>query len=144
MSNLIKKIFSVFTLLLIPVSAMAECPDQQELDIQTMVDVDGVTAGGDHGYMDMVTISVPVSVAGVPFDSIQLTYGEVSEYWLPLATKRDDNRVVATLSGYPDSIIVFDFWVNYSDGECALYQAGSIAGAYSNQVQSTLGSGSVD
>ncbi|WOX05054.1 hypothetical protein [Microbulbifer pacificus] len=135
MPKVAMKKLAVLTIFLSSFGALAECPQQRDLDIQTEVKVGGVQAGGNHGYMDVVTISAPSSVEGIPFQNIQLTYGEVSEYWLPLATKNTGSRVLATLSGYSESIKVFEFWVNYSDGTCALYQAGSIAGAYNNHGQ---------
>ncbi|MCG7551183.1 hypothetical protein [Pseudoalteromonas sp. Of7M-16] len=80
--------------------------------------------------MDIVTISVPTVVNSFPFESIQLTYGEVAVYWIPLDTKRHHDRILTTLIGYPASIKDFEFLVNYSNGTCSLYQAGSINSAY--------------
>ena len=108
----------------------ASCPEQKDLNIKTEVILNGVEAGGEHGYFDQVKISVPVTVNEYPLQSIELTFGEVAEYWLPLATKLENGRMVATIVGYRESIQPFEFWVNYSNGKCTLYQAGSIGNAY--------------
>ena len=121
--------------LIVSFDTFANCPEQKDLDIRTSIDVKGVKAGGNHGFMDVVTISAPSSIDGIPFKSIELTYGEVSEYWIPLATTLKNDRFVATISGYSDSINQFEFWVNYSDGKCALYQAGSIGSAYNKLLK---------
>jgi hypothetical protein len=125
----------ILTLFLGSFGVIASCPEQQDLDIQTTIMVNGAEAGGNHGFMDIVTISIPHIVNGIPFQSIELTFGEVSEYWIPLATKIKDERVLASITGYPDSIKPFEFWVNYSDGKCVLYQAGSIGSAYNKALK---------
>ena len=126
----------ILVLFLASFDVLANCPEQQNLDVQTSIAVNDVKAGGDHGYMDIVTISVPKIVNGIPFKSIELTPGDVSEYWIPLATKVKGDRLIATITGYPVSIKPFEFWVNYSDGKCALYQTGSVGSAYNKAIKS--------
>lgn len=127
--------FAITLLSLASFGVLANCPEQQKLNVQTTVTVNGVKAGGDHGFMDVVTISMPQIVNGIPFKSVELTFGEVSEYWIPLATEIKDNRVIAKLTGYPESIKIFEFWVNYSDGKCALNQTGAVASAYNKRIK---------
>ena len=126
----------ILVLFLASFDVLSNCPEQQNLDVQTSIAVNDVKAGGDHGYMDIVTISVPKIVNGIPFKSIELTFGEVSEYWIPLATKVKGDRLIATITGYPVSIKPFEFWVNYSDGKCVLYQTGSVGSAYNKAIKS--------
>lgn len=123
------------TLFSLSFSAFSSCPEQQNLDVQTSIEANGVKAGGNHGFMDVVTISVPKSVSNLPFESIRLTHGEVAEYWIPLDTNLLNNRIVATLFGYQDSIQNFEFWVNYSNGVCSLYQTGTIGDIYTKQLR---------
>lgn len=128
--SMCKKVLLAAILSFISSGVFATCPAQQDLDVKTNIEVNGVKAGGNHGFMDVVTISVPESVNSIPFESIQLTYGEVSEYWIPLATKMHNGRIRTSFNGYPEAIKHFEFWVNYSNGKCLLYQTGSIDQAY--------------
>jgi len=117
---------------------IAECTaiqKQSSLDVKTILISNGVKAGGNHGFMDVINISVPLHISGVPFESIELTYGEVSEYWIPLATKVIDGRVVGSLSGYKESINQFEFSVTYQNDSCILYEAGAISTAYNKPLK---------
>ncbi|MDK2594013.1 hypothetical protein [Pseudoalteromonas obscura] len=120
----------ILSLLFTTCASIANCPEPQSLDIQTSIKKRGVEVEG-HGFMDIVTISVPQSVSRIPFESIQLTYGEVAEYWIPLDTKVYHDRIIAKLNGYQASIEDFEFQVNYTNGLCSFYQTGSISSAYS-------------
>ena len=128
------KKFILSILLVASYPVFASCPVQQDLDIKTKIIPNAVQAGGNHGYFDQVKISVPATVQGLPLINIELTYGEVAEYWIPLATQVESGRIVASIVGYADSIKPFEFWVNYSDGTCNLYQAGSIGSAYNKPL----------
>ena len=118
--------------------SIAECSELQKksgFDIKTILISNGVKAGGNHGYMDVINISVPLDILGVPFQSIELTYGEVSAYWIPLATQIEDGRIIGSLSGYKDSIYQFEFSVTYENDSCILFEAGAISTAYNKPLK---------
>lgn len=113
---------------------LASCPEKSDFDIRTIVQDNAAIAGGNHGHMDVITISLPRSIHNVPFKSIKLTYGEVASYWIPLETKFKNGRLVAVITGYPESIKPFEFVVTYSDGKCAFHQSRSVKNAYNELV----------
>jgi len=112
----------------------AECVKQTNLEFETSV-IEKAAKHGNHGAMDIVKISMHASIKNIPFKSILLFQGELAEFWLPIATTVHGDRVVATITGYTDSIQNFEFLVTYSDGNCHLGEYGIIKSAYNKPLK---------
>ena len=123
------KLFA-FTLLFLSFDCFSNCPKQQNLGIEIIVNIDGFNTG-NHGYMDIVNITMPLSISSLPFKSVQLSKGEeLQEYWIPLATEETNGKIIASFRGYRQSIDSFDLFISYSDGKCILGELSSVKSAY--------------
>ena len=118
--------------------SFSECTAEQNsapINIITSVDISGVKAGGDHGYMDVITIEIPKAILGVPFESIEMTEGEVAEYWIPLQTIAQGDKFVASFSGHKSGILNLEFAVNFQNKNCLLSSYTSVASAYNKSLK---------
>jgi len=124
-----------FTLLFISIGCLADCPKQEDLGVEIRVEVNGFNVG-NHGYMDIVEISMPFSSSSLPFKSVQISKGEeIQEYWIPIATERKEGKIIASFRGYRKSIENFDLFIVYSDGECMLSEFSSVKSAYNKPLK---------
>lgn len=78
----------------------------------------GTKAGGNHGYMDRVIIQAPAELEGLPFSGMELTEGEVANFWIPLAYEVKGGLGSSTISGYEEKINNFEVAVYYGDSSC--------------------------
>ena len=115
------KIFFSILLLLLPSLVAAECPikfEQSDLKIEIEKQPRAIDAGGVHEDMDVIKISVPSHYKGVPIDAMELTKGEVAEFWFPIAFKIDTGKAVTELSGYSQSLAHLEMAIYYMDSRC--------------------------
>ena len=101
--------------------SFAECTEEQkraEIELLVYKEPNGVKAGGKHGMMDRIIIKAPVTVSGIPIEAMELTRGEVSELWIPVAYELSDGVAVTAISGYPDAIKNFEIAVYYKNDNC--------------------------
>ena len=109
--------------------AQAKCTDaQNSQSIEIKIDkiFGAVKAGGNHGYMDIVKVSAPAKVSGVPIHAMKLTKGEVAEFWVPIAFSIDNDFAYTEVTGYSDSIKGFEISVSYLNEQCQLVAQRSI------------------
>lgn len=118
--------------------SFSECTTEQNsapININTTVNISGVKAGGNHGYMDVITIEIPKAILGVPFKSIEMTEGEVAEYWIPVQTIVQGDNVVASFSGHKSRILNLEFAVSFHNKSCILSAYTSVASAYNKSLK---------
>jgi hypothetical protein len=117
--------------------ASAECTDTQsnaKINITIEVLPENVKAGGNHGYMDKVTIQVPLSVEGISLASIELTEGEVAGFWIPLAYEVNNDVAEAEFVGYKSEMKDFEVSVQYESEQCQVSMQ-TMVYAYNQRMQ---------
>ncbi len=72
----------------------------------------------NHGAMDEVLITARTKISGLELSSMELTRGEVSEFFVPLAFVRAGETATATFSGYRSEIESFELLITYSSDSC--------------------------
>jgi len=115
-----KSIFAIVLLLLCS-PTFAECTIEQsssEIDIRVQHIENGVKAGGNHGHMDQIHVSAPAIFKGIPLAAIELTEGEVSSFWVPVAFTITNGVAQTTISGYKESIKDFEIAIYYENQQC--------------------------
>lgn len=101
---------------------IAECTDVQkastiEIEIEQLKN--RARSNGNHDFMDVFQIKAPVLVAGTKLVYMELTEGEVANFWIPLAYKISGDFAVTEITGYRESIKNFEVAVYYRGGECS-------------------------
>ena len=102
-------------------SAYAECTKEQNnkhINVKINHIANGVKAGGNHGYMDVVHIEVPAIFEGIPLTAMDLSEGEVSSFFVPVAFKLVNGVAKTTISGYKESIKGFEISFHYESKKC--------------------------
>lgn len=89
-----------------------------KLDVQRISE--GAKAGGNHGHMDTIKISVLSTYEGATIETMLLTKGEVAEFWYPIAFSIENGMALTTLTGTTDSLRSLEMAFYYSDVECVL------------------------
>ena len=115
------KILLILIVLFSSGSAVAECTAEQEsteIDIKVIRGPRTVEAGGNHGMMDRIGINAPAEVAGIPITAMELTKGEVAEFWIPLAFKTNNGRATTEITGYQFAIKHFEVAIYYENDNC--------------------------
>ena len=115
-----KSIF-VTALLLFCSPTFAECTVEQSnsaIDIKVQHIENGIRAGGNHGYMDEIHISAPAIFMDIPLAAMELTEGEVSSFWVPVAFTITNGVAQTTISGYKESIKDFEMAIYYESKQC--------------------------
>ena len=103
------------------VQVFAECsPEQQsaEINIKVIRGPRTVEAGGNHGMMDRIGIIAPAEVAGIPITAMELTKGEVAEFWIPLAYKINKGSASTAITGHQFAIKHFEVAIYYENDKC--------------------------
>ncbi len=116
------KLIFIPVIFLICSSAFAECTSEQlraEIGIKIQRIENGIKAGGNHGEMDQVHISAPSIFMGIPLASIELTEGEVSHFWVPVAFEINNGIAQTTISGHKEAIKNFEIAVYYESQQCS-------------------------
>ena len=114
----------LFLVLLMPSLAFSECAEEQlsapiSVDVVKELESEGYPV--DHGPMLEVTITAPSQVKGVPIAGMELSRGEVAEFFIPLAFSNKDGAAVAYFMGYKESLFGFELSVYYQSESCILY-----------------------
>ena len=78
----------------------------------------GTKVGGNHGHMDKVVIETPLVFEGLKLFGMDITEGEVANFWIPLAYKEVDSIARTEISGYKDRIKNFEVAVHYISDNC--------------------------
>ena len=114
----------LFLLLLIPSFVFSECTDDQfsaSISVEVVKELEADGYHENHGPMLEVTISAPSDVLNVPINAMELTRGEVAEFWIPLAFSIENGTAKAWLTGYEEALLGFEVAVYYQSASCILY-----------------------
>lgn len=115
------KLITITILGLISNFAHAECTTKQnEITIPLSIEYNsaGTKSGGNHGHMDKVVIETPLVVEGLTLSGMEITEGEVANFWIPLAYKAVDSIARTEISGYKEEIRNFEVAVYYTSDNC--------------------------
>ncbi|MDK1311088.1 hypothetical protein [Pseudoalteromonas ardens] len=102
--------------------AHAECTkEQNQLKIQ--IDVigsisDRLYKNDNHPQMNRVVVSAPVEVEGFKIQRMDLTKGEVTEFWFPISYEVNNNNAETVLQGYPSNLENLEMAITYSNDRC--------------------------
>ncbi len=115
------KLFAFTLLLLANSTVWAQCSSSQqaaalELDVKHIPA--GTAAGGNHEHMDKIIIQAPIELAGMYLSGMELTEGEVANFWVPLAYEVKGAIASSIISGYKEAIENFEVAVYYGDSNC--------------------------
>lgn len=103
------------------VVGFSECTDKQnEADVDIKIDrlAKSIKAGGSHGFMDEIVISMPLDTMGMSLNELYLTEGEVESYWVPLAYTTEDDFAKVSIIGYKHAIKNFEISAIYQKEAC--------------------------
>ena len=92
-------------------AVFAKCTAKQEsaeIDVIVIHGPKSVKTGGNQGMFDRITINKPAAVEGMPIVSMELTHGEVAEFWIPLAYTINSERAVTAITGHHNAIQHFE------------------------------------
>ncbi|GAA6135011.1 hypothetical protein NBRC116188_18010 [Oceaniserpentilla sp. 4NH20-0058] len=101
--------------------AQAECTtkqNEQAIPLSIKYTSAGTKAGGNHGHMDKVVIETPLVVGVLELSGMEITEGEVANFWIPLAYKAVDFIARTEISGYKEEIRNFEVAVYYTSENC--------------------------
>ena len=115
------RLITVTILGLISSFAHAECTAKQNenaIPLSIEYTSSGTQAGGNHGHMDKVVIETPLVVEGLALSGMEITEGEVANFWIPLAYKAVDSIARTEISGYKEEIRNFEVAVYYTGENC--------------------------
>lgn len=115
------KLITVTILGLISTFSQAECTtkqNEQAIPLSIEYISAGTKAGGNHGDMDKVVIETPLVVGGLELSGMEITKGEVANFWIPLAYKAVDSIARTEISGYKEEIRNFEVAVYYTSDNC--------------------------
>jgi len=90
-------------------------------------------AGSMHLPMDNVKIKVPLIHNGLTLDFMEITEGEVANFYIPLAFNKTENFAIADISGYRDFLESFELIVSYAKGSCHAIQQSTLLHNQSQQ-----------
>ena len=78
----------------------------------------GIKAGESHGYMDKVVIEAPLIIEGLELSGMEITEGEVTNFWIPLAYQVHDSVARTEIKGYKEEIENFEVAAYYISDDC--------------------------
>ncbi|MCG7563102.1 hypothetical protein [Pseudoalteromonas sp. McH1-42] len=116
------KTLAFFTALVFFNLAHAECTkEQNQLKIQ--IDVigsisDRLYKNDNHPQMNRIVVSAPVEVEGFKIQRMDLTKGEVAEFWFPISYEVKNNNAETVLQGYPSNLENLEMVITYSNEGC--------------------------
>jgi len=118
---IMNKFITVIIFGFISAFVQAECTtEQNEQAIPLSIEYTsaGTKSGGNHGYMDNVVIETPLAVEGLKLSGMEITEGEVANFWIPLAYKTLDSIARTEISGYKEEIRNFEVAAYYISDNC--------------------------
>ena len=99
----------------------AECTtkqNEQTIPLSIVYTSAGTKPGGSHGHMDKVVIETPLVFEGLKLSGMEITEGEVANFWIPLAYKTLDSIARTEIGGYKEEIINYEVAVYYISDHC--------------------------
>jgi len=110
------KFIAIFLVIAISQTLYAACPDGAEIPL--VVEVTSEAASSNHEGLENISVTLPFQFAETQLTSLELLYGEVYEFIIPLAYKIESGKAIAGFSISKSYLSSLELGYKYSGGSC--------------------------